>query len=91
MKKLKVAKNDLKNIKVEVNKHGGFTVWVEEDIKENGKIKTCRHWILDASTIKEDGAIRLNSPDIWKINAKFDKTENAIYITKNTNHKNIKK
>lgn len=79
---IKVAKKDLKNIEVEVNKNGGFTVWVLEKKKVNGKMKTCRHWIVDGSCIKEDGEIKLGSPDIWKINAKFDEAENALYVTR---------
>lgn len=79
---IKVAKKDLKNIEVKVNKNGGFTVWILEKKKVNGKMITCRHWIIDGSSIKEDGEIKLGSPDIWKINAKFDKNENALYVTR---------
>ena len=79
---IKVSKKDLKNIEVEVNKNGGFTVWVLEKKKVNGKIRTFKHWIIDGSCIKEDGKIRLGSPDIWKINAKFDETKNSLYVTR---------
>lgn len=79
---IKVAKKDLKNIEVKVNENGGFTVWVLEKKKVNGKIINCRHWIIDGSCIKEDGEIRLGSPDIWKINAKFDEAENTLYVTR---------
>lgn len=79
---IKVAKKDLKNIEVEVNKNGGFTVWVLEKKKVKGKMITFKHWIIDGSCIKEDGEIKLGSPDIWKINTKFDETENALYVTR---------
>lgn len=79
---IKIAKKDLKNIDVEVNKNGGFTVWVLEKKKQKGRTITHRHWIIDGSCIKEDGEIKLGSPDFWKINAKFDETENAIYVTR---------
>ena len=77
-----IAKKDLQNIHVKVNENGGFAVWVLEKKKVNGKIKTFKHWIIDGSCIKEDGEIRLGSPDIWKINAKFDEKENALYVTR---------
>lgn len=79
---IKVSQKDLKNIKVEVNKIGGFIVWVLEKKKINGKMVTCKHWIIDGSCIKEDGIVRLGCPHIWKINAKFDEDENAIYVTR---------
>jgi hypothetical protein len=79
---IKIAKKDLKNIKVETNEQGGFTVWVLERKKINGKMRTIKHWIVDGSNIKNDGEIRLGSPDIWKINAKFDEEENAIFVTR---------
>jgi hypothetical protein len=79
---IKIAKKDLKNIDVKVNEDGGFVVWVTEKKKVNGKMKTYKHWILDGSCIKEDGEIRLGSPDVWKINAKFNKNENTIYVTR---------
>jgi len=77
-----VSKKDLKNITVEVNKNGGFTVWVTKKEKVNGKIVAFRHWIIDGSCIKEDGEIKLGNTDAWRINAKFDKNENTIYVTK---------
>jgi hypothetical protein len=79
---IKVAKKDLKNIEVEVNKNGGFTVWVLEKKKVNGKMITFKHWIIDGSCIKDDGEIKLGLHDIWKINAKFDEVENALYVTR---------
>jgi hypothetical protein len=67
---IKIAKKDLKNIRVETNEQGGFAVWVLERKKINGKIRTLKHWIVDGSNIKNDGEIRLGSPDIWKKAAK---------------------
>jgi hypothetical protein len=79
---IKVAKKKhLKNIEIEVNKDGGFCIWVYENVKVNGKKQVYKHWILDGSCIKENGKIKLGSPHLWKINAKFEETENAIYVT----------
>jgi hypothetical protein len=79
---IKVAKKDLKKIEVEVNKKGGFTVWVLEKKRVNGKMITFRHWIIEGSCIKDDGEIKLGSSGIWKINVKFDEVENALYVTR---------
>jgi len=79
---MKIAKKDLKNIEVDVNDNGGFTVWITEEKKVNGKMKTMKHWILDGSCIKGDGEIRLGSNDVWKINAKYSEKDNTINVTR---------
>jgi hypothetical protein len=79
---MKIAKKDLKNIEVDVNENGGFTVWITEKKKVNGKMKTMKHWIVDGSCIKEDGEIRLGSNDVWKINAKYSEKDNTINVTR---------
>tara|TARA_R110002074_G_scaffold388035_1_gene570440 strand:+ start:91 stop:333 length:243 start_codon:yes stop_codon:yes gene_type:complete len=79
---MKIAKRDLKNIEVDVNEDGGFTVWILEKKKVKGKMKTMRHWIVDGSSIKEDGEIRLGSNDVWKINAKYSEKDNSINVTR---------
>tara|TARA_R110000796_G_scaffold84997_1_gene184818 strand:+ start:493 stop:753 length:261 start_codon:yes stop_codon:yes gene_type:complete len=81
--KMKVSKKDLKNITVEVNKDGGFTVWVLEKKKVNGKTIMSRHWIIDGSTIMEDGIVDLGRNNhIHKVNAKYTKKNNSIKITR---------
>lgn len=78
---MKVAKKDLQNIRIEVT-DGGFTVWITEKKKVRGEIITFQHWILDGSLLKEDGLIRLGSPNNWKINAKLDESSNTIVVTR---------
>lgn len=79
---MEIKKKHLKSIQVEVGKNGGFTVWIEEKVIVNGEKKKIKHWILDGSNIKEDGEIRLGSPDIYKLNAEYRKANNTIYVTK---------
>jgi hypothetical protein len=60
MAKLKdFTKSDLDDIEITiVKKKGkvvGFTVWVIEDVKN----KNTRHWLIDASCLKEDGNLIL--------------------------------
>lgn len=81
-KTMKIAKKDLKNIEVDVNEDGGFTVWITEKKMVNGKIVTFKHWIVEGSCIKEDGKIRLGSNNIWKINAKYNEKDNSLYVTR---------
>lgn len=45
-------------------------------------MKTCTHWIVDGSRIKEDGEIRLGSKKIWKINAKYNEKDNTLNVTR---------
>ena len=65
-----------------MNKDGGFTVWITEKKKVDGKMKTMKHWIVDGSCIKEDGEIRLGSNYAWKINAKYSGKDNTINVTR---------
>ena len=79
---MKIAKRDLKNIEVKVNKNGGFTVWILEKKKIKGKMKTLKHWIVDGSCIKEDGEIRMGGNDVWKLNAKYSEKDNTLNVTR---------
>lgn len=79
---MKLKKKDLESIEVEVNKNGGFTVWITEKKVINGEKKSIKHWIVDGSCIKEDGEIRLGNPDIHKLNAEYRETNNTIYVTR---------
>ena len=86
MSKVKLSKKDLKNIEIEVDEKG-FVIWVIEETKINGKKKPFKHWVLDASCLKEDGEIRLGNPYHWNINAKFDSSENSLFITRDKRKK----
>lgn len=79
---MKIKKKHLKTIEVEVNKNGGFTVWITEKKLINGQKKSIKHWILDGSCIKEDGEIRLGNYDVNEINAVHRKQTNTIYVVK---------
>ena len=80
---MEVSKKDLKNIEVELNEGGGFTVWVTEMKIIAGKNKKCRHWILDGSCIKEDGEIRIGCElNNWKVEAKYDKSSRSIKVVR---------
>lgn len=76
----RASKKDLQNIEVEITEKG-FVVWVKETKKINGKMVTCKHWILDGGLVQEDGIIHLGNPKIWKINAKVDQHDNQIIVT----------
>ena len=79
---MKIKKKHLKTIEVEVNKNGGFTVWITEKRKVNGQKKSIKHWILDGSCIQEDGEIRLGNCEVNEINAVHRKQNNTIYVVK---------
>ena len=80
---MEISKKDLKNIEVELNENGGFTVWVTEVKRIAGKNKVCRHWIVDGSCIKEDGEIRLgNDTRTWKVEAKYDKSSRSLKVVR---------
>lgn len=80
---MEVSKKDLKNIEVELNEGGGFTVWVTEMKIIAGNNKKCRHWILDGSCIKEDGEIRIGSEiRNWKVEAKYDKSSRSLKVVR---------
>lgn len=79
---MKASKKILKNLFVEVNNIGGFTLWVLEDSYVDGKKITSKHWVLDGSCVKNHGEINLGNPDFWDINAVFDKKTNSIKIIK---------
>ena len=81
---MEVSKKDLKNIEVELNEGGGFTVWVTEMKIIAGNNKKCRHWILDGSCIKEDGEIRIGNKRMggWKLEAEYDKSSRSIKVVR---------
>lgn len=54
-----LPKSALKTIEITLTKNG-FTVWITE-LSTDNKRKN-RHWLLDASLLKEDGEIRLGNP-----------------------------
>jgi len=76
---MKTAEKDLKNIKIHTTDKG-FTVWITERKKMDGKMKTIMHWVVDASLLKEEGQMRLGRKDIWNLNAEYNEKDNAIYI-----------
>ena len=85
---MNVSTKDLKNIEVELNEGGGFTVWVTEMKIIAGKNKKCRHWILDGSCIKEDGEIRIgNKLRGWKVEAEYDNSSRSLKIVREKNCK----
>lgn len=79
---MKIKKKHLKTIEVEVNKEGGFTVWITEKKVINGQKESVKHWILDGSCIKKDGKIRLGNSDYNDINAVHREQDNTIYVVK---------
>lgn len=83
LSQMEVSTKDLKNIEVELNKNGGFTVWVTEIKRIAGKNKKCRHWIIDGSCIMEDGEVRIgNSTRTWKVEAKYDKSSRSLKVVR---------
>ena len=71
---MKIAsKKILKKLKVQVNKDGGFTVWLTDN---KGSQK---YWILDGSCVQEDGEVRLNNLKD-DVNAIYDANTNTIKI-----------
>jgi len=80
---MKIAKKDLKNIEVEVNEDGGFTVWITEKKKVDGVKRTSRYWLIDGSTLMDDGEISLgHNYHTHKVNARYSKKKNSIKITR---------
>jgi len=61
----------------------GFTVWTFDRVKgTDGKIRKLRHWVMDASCLKEDGIMRLGSPEMYKTEARIDLESNHVKISR---------
>lgn len=78
-KKSPISRNYLKDIEIEVNEKG-FVIWVNEKTKTGGKLRMIKHWVVDGSLLKENGIIRFGTPDLYKIEARYDKKQNMITI-----------
>lgn len=57
-KPLKIKKEDLNRVFIETNK-SGFTIWIKE---KDGR----QHWLVDGSTVLEDGIIALGQADMYE-------------------------
>lgn len=84
------SKKHLKRISIESDSVG-FTVWIDKDIERNGRKFVSKHWIVDASCLKEDGIIRIGSNKIWSINVEYDKDRNLLLVTKKQSKRKISK
>ncbi len=76
----KATEKDLKKLEIDVTEEG-FTVWITEPSKLN-KGKKIKHWILDASTLKTDGLIRLGI-GFYPTEIKYNKKSNSLFVDKN--------
>lgn len=75
----KTIKSKLKRMGLEITTcDTGFTVWVKEKVK--GIKRKSIHWIIDASTIMNDGEIRFGQNNMYNINAEYDEDLNGIVI-----------
>jgi len=68
----------MKTIVIE-NTESGVVIWVKEKIKIDGKMKTVKHWIVDASVIKTEGKIYIALKQEYK--KAMVKTESDISYT----------
>ena len=69
--------NYLKRLQIEVTEKG-FIVWTVD--RKCGK--NVRHWVIDASCLKEDGQLRLGTPNLYKTDAHIDVVANKVRILK---------
>lgn len=58
----------------------GFTIWVKERMKLGGKTRVVKHWIVDASNLRKDGFIRMGKKNMYKIEARYNETENCLEV-----------
>jgi len=77
-----VGRSYLKDLIIEVTDKG-FTVWTHDKVKIKGRgTINQKHWIIDASCVKEDGMIRLGAPDLYKTEARPELENNRIRISR---------
>lgn len=71
----KMEKKDLKRLEITQSKDG-FTIWISETTGKKRK-----HWLVDASCLKDDGEIRIGKIiDGDRFHAIFDKEEGIIKL-----------
>lgn len=68
-----------KRLEVELTKNG-FVVWIKELVKRSDGRKPVRHWIVDASCLKEDGLMRFGAPDLYPTRIAINEEENNIRV-----------
>jgi hypothetical protein len=71
----KMAKKDLKRLEI-TESADGFTIWISETTGKKRK-----HWLVDASCLKDDGEIRIGKIiDGDRFHAIFDKKTESIKL-----------
>lgn len=73
-KRKPITKKMLSKIQIEQTRNG-FTVWIVE--KEG-----TRHWLIDGSTVLQDGVVFLGQTDCWKHSAVYEEDMNEIHIVR---------
>lgn len=58
----------------------GFIIWVKERMKLGSKTRVVRHWIVDASNLRKDGFIRMGSKNMYKIEARYNDSQNCLEV-----------
>jgi len=82
-----MGKEDLKRIRIETSEEG-FSIWITER-KKGGNVT---HWLLDGSTLLEDGSINMgNNSCGYRFEAVYEPTTNDILFIDRKNDKSRKR
>lgn len=74
-----VGRSLLKSLEIEATDIG-FTVWVKERVLIGGKVRITKHWIIDASDLRNDGMVRMGEKNMYKIGARYNDSENCLEV-----------
>ena len=82
LNKHSVRHSYLEQLEIRVTEKG-FTIYTIDKVKgTDGKMRDVKHWVVDASCLREDGMLRFGCADMYPTEARIDLEANNVRISR---------